>query len=320
VNGVSDGAGGSGVAGGEWWFGSSNITAGTGTAFSGTSGISIPTNALVAGSYTARVRIRDVAGNWSTGTNGVRTASLTVTAPVLPQPSLYFSTFGNTNPSGVGGTADDSDIYFYNGTAFSRSIDLTAAPYSIASSNVDGFDRVSATQFYMSFDGTVTVPGVGSVQNEDVVQYNAGTWSLYFDGTPVTRGLSGSNVDAISIVGGTLYFSTSDSTVPTGVAGGGDDADIYSWNGSSFARVIDANGAGSLGLPSGANVDGFVRVDATHFYMSFDGSVTLPGGAGTAQDEDVVYYNAGVWTIYFDGSVVGLDASGNLDIDAFDLP
>jgi hypothetical protein len=127
-------------------------------------------------------------------------------------------------------------------------------------------------------------------------------------------------VDAISIVGGTLYFSTSDSTVPTGVAGGGDDADIYSWNGSSFARVIDANGAGSLGLPSGANVDGFVRVDATHFYMSFDGSVTLPGGAGTAQDEDVVYYNAGVWTIYFDGSVVGLDASGNLDIDAFDLP
>jgi len=88
VNGASDGAGGSGVVGGEYWFGSTNITPGTGTAFTGTSGISIPTASLVAGSYTVRVRIRDAAGNWSTGTNGVRTAALTVTAPV---PDAIFS-------------------------------------------------------------------------------------------------------------------------------------------------------------------------------------------------------------------------------------
>ena len=43
-----------------------------------------------------------------------------------PTPPLYFSTSGNTNPPGVGGTADDADIYFWNGTAaFSRSIDAS---------------------------------------------------------------------------------------------------------------------------------------------------------------------------------------------------
>jgi len=81
ISGSSDGASGSGVAGGEYWFGSTDITAGTGTAFSGLT-TSIATGSLTAGTYTVRVRIRDIAGNWSTGTNGVRTATLTVTAPV----------------------------------------------------------------------------------------------------------------------------------------------------------------------------------------------------------------------------------------------
>jgi len=32
-----------------------------------------------------------------------------------------------------------------------------------------------------------------------------------------------------------------------------------------------------------------------------------------------VYYNAGTWSVYFDGTGKGL-TSGNLDVDAFDLP
>ena len=116
-------------------------------------------------------------------------------------------------------------------------------------------------------------------------------------------------------VGGVLYFSTDNTTVPAGVSGGGDDADIYSWNGTSFARVYDASALGW----SGNNVDGFVRVDATHFYLSYSPDNTTVTGVGTVQDEDVVYYNAGTWSLYFDGTAIGL-TSGNLDLDAFDLP
>ncbi len=81
VNGASDGASGSGVGGGEFWIANSNVPAGGGTAFNGLTA-SVPTGSLVPGTYTVRVRIRDLAGNWSTGNNGVRTATLTVTGPV----------------------------------------------------------------------------------------------------------------------------------------------------------------------------------------------------------------------------------------------
>ena len=77
---------GSGVAGGEFWIANSNVPNGGGTAFSGTTA-TIPTASLVPGTYTVRVRIRDVAGNWSTGTNGVRTRTLTITG--APQTAIF---------------------------------------------------------------------------------------------------------------------------------------------------------------------------------------------------------------------------------------
>ncbi len=82
VTGSSDGVGGSGVSGGEYWIcptTCTNPSAGSGTAFSGLT-VSVPTASLVGGhQYTVRARIRDVAGNWSTGGNGIRSAVLTVT-------------------------------------------------------------------------------------------------------------------------------------------------------------------------------------------------------------------------------------------------
>ncbi|MEZ4714092.1 MAG: Ig-like domain-containing protein [Caldilineaceae bacterium] len=227
--------------------------------------------------------------------------------------SLYFSISGNSTVPGTSSTGDfrDSDIYFWDGAAFSRVI--TSSGINVPSgANVDGFDRVDATHFYMSFSGSVTLPGAGTVQDEDVVYYNAGAWSLFFDGS--ANNVGNTDLDAISIVGGILYFSTDNTAVPTGVSGGGDDADIYSWNGSTFSRVYDASPLGW----STANVDGFVRVDATHYYLSYSSDTTIPG-FGSIQDEDVVYYNAGTWSVYFDGTAKGL-TSGNLDVDAFDLP
>ncbi len=269
---------------------------------------------------TSATGISDIAGNAlpSTGLPFVgQVYTITITTG-----QLYFSTTDTTVAvPGVGGTADDADIYFHNGTGtFSRVIDAngTGSLGLPSGANVDGFDRVDATHFYMSFTGAVAVPGLGTVQDEDVVFYNAGTWSLFFDGS--VNGVGGTDLDAISIVGGTLYFSTDNTTIPPGAGGTGDDADIYRWNlGSSYTRVVDASGAGSLGLPTGANVDGFVWVDASHFYMSFAGTTTTVPVLGTVEDEDVVYYNAGTWSTYFDGTGVGL-TNNSQDVDAFDLP
>ena len=96
-----------------------------------------------------------------------------------------------------------------------------------------------------------------------------------------------------------------------------DDADIYSWNGSNFARVWDAS---ANSLPGNADVDGFVRVDATHFYMSFNGAAITVPGLGAVADVNVVYYDAGIWSVFFDGTAHGLVAGTGQDIDAFDIP
>ena len=267
---------------------------------------------LSTGNHTIYVRGKDAAGNWGATSSTI----------LAIRPPLYFSTSGSTNPPGVSGTADDADIYLYNGTTFSRAVDMTAITNPLpGGANVDGFVRVDASHFYLSFTGNVTIsiPGPDlSVADEDVVYYNAGAWSLFFDGS--ANAVGNTDLDAISIVGGTLYFSTDNTTVPAGAGGSGDDADIYRWNGgSSYTRMVDASAVGW----STANVDGLKWVDAAHVYLSYSTDTTVPG-LGAVQDEDVVYYNggllpAGPWAIYFDGTAYGL-TSNNLDIDAFDLP
>jgi FtsP/CotA-like multicopper oxidase with cupredoxin domain len=317
-------SGGSNIAAAEGFLDTVGTT-GTGFAFTATDGsFNSPTESgygdiplvvigsLLEGNHTIFVHSKDSSGNWG--------AMSTVVLNIYH--SLYFSTLGNTNPPGVGGTADDADIYFWNGTAFSRVVDASVAPYSLPSgANVDGFDRVDATHFYMSFSSDTTVSGLGTVQDEDIVYYNAGIWSVYFDGTAYGLTANNLDIDAFNISGGVLYFSILGNTNPPTLAGcpavGGtaDDADIYSWNGTCFTRVLDAT---AVGLATGANVDGYVRVDATHFYLSFASDTAVPG-LGTVQDEDVVFYNNGTWIVYFDGTAKGLTAN-NQDVDAFDIP
>ncbi len=83
INGAADNAGGAGVAGGEYWINpptSTNPAPGGGTQFTGSTA-TIPVGSLALGSYTVSARIRDAAGNWSTGSSGIRTATLAVSPP-----------------------------------------------------------------------------------------------------------------------------------------------------------------------------------------------------------------------------------------------
>jgi hypothetical protein len=303
------------LSGGEWFIGT-DPGVGKATPFTAGSGPSpasltatIDTSTRAEGSYTVRARVRDAAGNWSA------LSSTTFTVSAL----LYYSTTGNANPPGVAGTSDDADLYLWNGTAHSRSIDISAAPYTIPTgANVDAFTRVDATHFYVSFTGNVTVPGVGTVPDEDIAYWNNGTWSRWFDGS--AHGLGGTfDIGAMTIVGGTLYLTTTNTAVPPGAGGTGDDADVYRWNdtapGNSYTRVFDGSTAG---LPGAAEIDGLSLVDPTHLYLSFSGDVTVTG-LGAVQDEDVVFRSGSAWSTYFNGTAHGL-TSNALDIDALDVP
>ncbi len=294
---------------GGWTFAPSTIGAG-----SGVSTLRVATTSTTpAGSYPLTVT---ASGGSVTHT---ATGSLGVTEPP-PVDQLFFSTLGSTLPPGVTGTADDADIYSRSNKEFARLLDAsgTGSLGLPSAANVDGYDRVDATHFYLSFSGTTTkVPGLGSVQDEDVVYYDNGTWSVWFDGT--AHGLTADNLDldAFSIDAGALYFSTLGNTSPPGVGGSADDADVYRYNGAnSYTRVWDAS---AKGLGSGANVDGLVRAGPSRLYLSFSTATTGVPGLGAVEDEDVVLQDSGTWSVWFDGTAAGLTASDH-DIDAFDLP
>ncbi len=130
---------------------------------------------------TARGRCTSTARR--TGSAGAR--AWTSTRSAWPRGRCTSRRSGNTNPPGVGGTADDADVYSWNGTSYCPGL---------------GRDRQRGAGGRLTWTGwtgwtprTSTCrsratpprpcPGSAAVQDEDVVYRDDGTWSIYFDGT-----------------------------------------------------------------------------------------------------------------------------------------
>ena len=317
----------SGLSGAEGtWVASPAVVSGGG----GTSELVVSTTATIApGAHALTVT--------ATGGGLTRTAvaELMATQPPPPPPppppptpggAIRYSTVGNAAPAGLPGDPDDADVYGWSGTDHSRLWDASVARLP-AGANVDGLTWVDANHFYLSFTDRVVIPRPGSrlvVEDEDVVYYDAGVWRLWFDGSS-HRLPSSVDVVGAAVVGGTLYFATGCNVVPPGggKAGSGDDADVYRWNpasgGNTYTRVFDATDAG---LPAALTVDALDLTDPAHLYLSFSNAdATVPGlGVNGVQDEDVVSYANGIWSLYFDGTSHGLGGSPDLDVDAVDIP
>jgi hypothetical protein len=265
------------------------------------------------------------------GTDTSAPATVTVTVSGAGAPVLYFSTAGAGSVPTVAGPYDDSDVYTVDGSSvFTRLYDGVSDLGLPNNADIDGMS-VNGNTVYVSFAAANTaVPGLGGIPDEDVVAYDTvgGTWSTYFDGS--TCGLDASNagdIDAVSVSGGTLYFSTAGNVAVTGVGGTQfDDADVYTWNGgASCGRALNARGQGQdIGLPGNADIDG-LTVSGTTYYMSFrrSGGTNVPGGVGTVQDESVVSYTGnggtGSWALIFSGAGQ-LDGSNAQNVDAIHVP
>jgi len=258
--------------------------------------------------------------------------------PLPPTILLHFSTLGNTSIPGVN-NGDDADVYTWGGEFFGREFDPSQSFNNWpGNADIDALMVDTTTgNLYMSFfrNGGTDLPGLDDVQDEDVVMvpYNstAGSYDspqMYFDGSAC--GLDQGNqtqrnrldIDAIDIIdiGLTteiLYFSTRGTqSFNTTTGGPYHRSSIYSWDGTSCARVFDANPL------SAANIDGLTYIDADTFYASFANG-QVPNMAdpftGAIQDEDIVLYDNGLWLLHFDGTAKGL-TSNSRDLDAISVP
>ncbi|MCI0630326.1 MAG: S8 family serine peptidase [Phycisphaerales bacterium] len=183
----------------------------------------------------------------------------------------------------------------------------------------------------LAFTAATTLPNIGTVQNEDIAKYNTGTgqWSLYFDGSDV--GLTSFAIDALAVLpSGELLISVDVSGTIGGIST--DDSDILRFTPTS----LGANTAGTwamyfdgsdVGLTqSTEDIDGLSIAPDGRLVISTTGSPSVTGLTGLA-DEDLIIFTAtslgsttaGTWSLYFDGSDVGLADSSSEDVDAVSI-
>ena len=183
----------------------------------------------------------------------------------------------------------------------------------------------SGDVIYVSSTSNGNAGGV-AFSDEDILSYDTATstWSMYFDGSDV--GVT-ADVDAFGLMSdGTILISL-DVAATVGSLGTVDDSDIIRFTPTSlgtntagtFSWYFDGS---DVGLSSnGEDVDAIDFAPDGRLLISTTGSFSVTGASGA--DEDLVAFSAtslgsttsGTWSLYFDGSDVGLNTSSSEDVN-----
>lgn len=231
------------------------------------------------------------------------------------------------------------DAIFCNGAErCDMALGCIAGPPACGAAECDEDNDVclSNPSVWMVFKDPATVPGVGTVDNEDIVAYDllSGTWSMIFDGSDV--GLASYAIDGLAVLpSGNILMSFVNGGIIPGIVGvpGGltlvDDSDIVEF-------IPNALGASTSGTFSfyfdGSNVGLTLNsedIDAIGFsgdgrlLISTAGAVAANGVSGA--DTDIFLFNAtglgastgGTFEYFLDGGDVNLADYSSEDIDGF---
>lgn len=219
--------------------------------------------------------------------------------------ALWISAAAN----GLGGNAaiKQGDIVTRKTAANQWQIVFDASDVGITR-NVTAFERLPNGSILMSLAAAQTVPGLGKVMPQDIIQFlptslgdnTAGTFQWYLDGSDVGLTTSGEKIDAI------LMFRDIDNPLRISTTGAGSapkhnggtlkwaDEDIINFVGAAFgantagAWRMHLNGSDVPGLAV-EDVNAATRVELypqheSYLLLSMAGGFTISGNAGTPFD------------------------------------
>jgi len=185
----------------------------------------------------------------------------------------------------------------------------------------------------MSFtaNGPYPVGAVNGVRDEDILSFDGSDFAMVFDGSDV--GIGGLDVDAFHFIDGDTLLLSFNNAATIGSLGTVDDSDIVRFDavslGTTTAGTFSLFFDGSLaGLTTnGEDVDAIDLLPDGRLIVSTFNGVSVPGLGGTWQDEDLLAftpsspgdYTSGTWSVYFDGSDVGLSTSASEDVDGVEI-
>ncbi|MHB1480918.1 MAG: hypothetical protein ACYCXH_01220, partial [Bellilinea sp.] len=182
---------------------------------------------------------------------------------------------------------------------------------------------------YLSLDGGGTVGGVAA-DDIDILYFDGVNWNLFFDASDVGISSSGQDLNDFVILDASTILLTFRTAFTLGTIAV-DPWDIVQFNATSlgsdtageFSLYFDGN---DVGLDTSSEVidaldvlpDGRILISVTY-------AASVPGL--TAQDEDILAFSpltlgdvtSGTWSLYFDGTAVGLGETTGEDVDGLDV-
>ncbi|MBI1818536.1 MAG: hypothetical protein HYR72_26425 [Deltaproteobacteria bacterium] len=184
-----------------------------------------------------------------------------------------------------------------------RLTSVTLAVLILTGTAVDAATPLKAIRY--TPDITVVLGGI-TVTPQNIAEDNlAGAVTL------VTAGTYPNGTDIIAYdhlaTGDQLLTFDTDLTLPGGLTVR--PGDVVRFNGITYTLEFDAT---ANGIPLGVMTDAVSEIGPNDLLLSFDVTVTL--GSITADDEDLVRFHSGMFSLFFDGSAAGIDPS--LDLDA----
>jgi len=266
-----------------------------------------------------------------TATNTPAPPTATNTPPPSGSNLIYLSAATDGSIGGV--SYSDEDIIVYNTVSGLWAMYFDGSDTGITT-DLNGFELMTDGTILLTFEAALSVPGVGSVDDSDIVRFTptstgsttAGSFTLYFDGSDVGLSASSENLDAIGILpDGKLMVSTFGTFSVPGASGNDEDLLIFTPTslGSATSGTWSLYFDGSdVGLSSTSeDVNGSWLATNGDIYLSTLGNFSVTGVTGTGSD--IFICDPGstgstttcTFSMYWDGSAFGFTAV----VDGFEI-
>ncbi len=243
-----------------------------------------------------------------TATNTPTNTSVPPTATNTPLPPTATPTavpggavihVSSTSGGNVGGVSfADEDILAHDPDSGTWSMVFDGSDVGLTR-DVNAFALMPDGSILLSLDGAASVPGLGTVDDSDIIRFvpaslgpnTAGTFEWYFDGSDVGLSADGEDIDAIDFApDGRLVISTLGSYSVPGVSGNDEDliaftaASLGAATSGTWAMYFDGSDVG-LNNSGSEDINGVWIDPATgQVYLSTAGAFSVSGLSGSGSD------------------------------------
>jgi len=188
---------------------------------------------------------------------------------------------------------DDEDILVYDTATDLWSLYFDGSDIGLNGADISAFALMPDGSILMSFNVAFNVPGLGKVDDSDIVHFTpistgvntAGSFSLYLVGADIGLTKNSEDIDAIGFTPDSrLVISTIGSYNVTGASGNDEDLLVFNTDNNSLSLYFDGSDVG-FNNASSEDINGVcIDPDTNQIYLTAVGSFTIPGISSSGED------------------------------------